>query len=130
MFKFKIAILFSIFGLQSCVVSKDLSKTLRFADDKSVSISQLKLQELQKMRKGKSCSYNFLMLPMFGSSSIIDAADKGGVNQIQLIGETGFWFFPFLRNCTIVYGDSPNINDVVISKSEIGRTVYTSNPTI
>jgi hypothetical protein len=100
--------------LTSCFAGKDLSKTLRFADDKSISVSQIKLQELQKMKKGKSCSYSFILIPMFGSSSVIDAADNGKINQVQLIGETGFWVFPFLRNCTIVYGDSPNLNEVVI----------------
>ena len=45
--KFKALILMLALALPSCFVSKDLSKTLRFADDKSVSVSQLKLQELQ-----------------------------------------------------------------------------------
>ncbi len=84
----------------------DLAKTLRYADNRPVGVENIKFQELQTMKHGKSCSYSFLyVLPVFGNSSIITAAENGDVNNVKLIGETGFWTFPFAQTCTVVYGN-------------------------
>ena len=91
--------------LSSCS-HKDLAKTLRYADNRPVGVENIRFQELQTMKHGKACGYNFLyILPIFGNSSILTAAEDGEVNNIKLIGETGFWTFPFSQNCTVVYGD-------------------------
>jgi len=42
---------------------------------------------------------------LIGDGSLITAAENGKVNTVQLIGETGKWYFPFNTNCTVVYGD-------------------------
>ena len=48
-------------------------------------------------------------MPVYGDGSIISAADQGNINNVELIGETGMWYFPFNKNCTIVYGDSERV---------------------
>jgi len=59
------------------------------------------------MKKGTSCTFNLLYIfPLFGDGSIISAAENGKINSVELIGETGYWYFPFSTDCTIVYGDS------------------------
>lgn len=96
--------LFLASTLASCV-SKDLAKTLQYSDNRPVSLEDIRFQELQKMKHGESCSYNLLyVIPIFGNSSLITAAQKGEVNVIKYVGETGFWTFPFSRTCTVVYG--------------------------
>ena len=84
----------------------DLAKTLRYNDNRPVALGDIQFQNLQKMNHGESCGYNFLyVLPIFGNSSILTAAQKGKVNNVKFIGETGFWTFPFNQVCTVVYGD-------------------------
>ena len=64
------------------------------------------------MKKGKACTVNLLyVIPLFGDGSIIRAAEKGKVNNVELIGETGWWYFPFCTVCTVVYGDKSAINE-------------------
>jgi hypothetical protein len=100
-----LAILLLSLGLASCS-HKDLAKNLRYADNRPVGVENIKFQELQTMKSGKSCSYSFLyIVPVFGNSSIITAAEKGKLNNVKLIGETGFWTFPFSQVCTVVYGN-------------------------
>ena len=98
--------------LFSCGVSKDLARTLRFADTgRTLGIDEISFKELKTMKKGQSCTWNLLFfIPIFGDGSIITAAEKGDINDIQLIGETGSWYGGFLnRTCTVVYGDNPNV---------------------
>jgi hypothetical protein len=100
-------------ALSSCGASKDLAKTLRFANNNNaVGVESIKFKELKRMKKGEACSWNFLFfIPMFGDGSIITAAENGDINNIQLIGETGFWYGGVVnKNCTVVYGD--NFNDM------------------
>ncbi len=97
--------------LSSCGSSKDLSKTLRFADNgRAVGLESIKFKELKQMKKGEACTWNlFFFIPMFGDGSIITAAEKGDINNVQLIGETGFWYGGVInKTCTVVYGDNPN----------------------
>jgi hypothetical protein len=95
-----------LLGLLTSCVTKDLAKTLQYSDNRPVSLEDIRFQELQKMKHGQSCSWNFLyFLPIFGNSSLITAAQNGEVNIIKYVGETGFWTFPFSRACTVVYGD-------------------------
>lgn len=102
--KFLIALLASIL-LSSCAY-KDMAKTLRYADNRPVGVENIKFKELQKMKRGRACSYSFLyLIPMFGDSSILSAAESGQINNVRLIGETGFWTFPFSQSCTVVYGE-------------------------
>ena len=102
---FKISLLLSLMTISSCAY-KDMSKNLRYADNRPVGVENIKFKELQKMKKGKACGYNLLyVLPVFGNSSLITSAENGEVNNVKLIGETGFWTFPFSRTCTVVYGD-------------------------
>lgn len=83
-----------------------MAKTLRYADNRPVGVENIKFQDLQKMKHGEACGYDFLyFIPLFGNTSIISAAEAGKINNVRLIGETGFWTFPFSRNCTKVYGD-------------------------
>ncbi len=96
--------------LCSCAATKDLSKTLRYADNKPVGVENIRFQELNTMKRGDACTWNFLyVIPIMGDSSIITAADDGKVNTVQLIGETGRWFFPFNKSCTVVFGDKQSI---------------------
>ena len=95
-----------LLGLLTSCVTKDLAKTLQYSDNRSVSLEDIRFKELQKMKNGQACSWNFLyFLPVFGNSSLITAAQNGEVNIIKYVGETGFWTFPFSRSCTVVYGD-------------------------
>lgn len=95
----------SLLLISSCAY-KDMSKNLRYADNRPVGVENIRFQELQTMKHGKACGYNFLyVLPVFGNSSLITAAENGEVNNVKLIGETGFWTFPFSRTCTVVYGN-------------------------
>ena len=108
-----ICLILSYLILTSCGTSKDLAKTLRFADGGKVFGSdQIGFKELKKMKKGESCTYHlFFFIPIFGDGSIITAAEKGDINNVQLIGETGFWYGGFFnKNCTVVYGDNPEIS--------------------
>jgi hypothetical protein len=91
-----------------CVTTKDLAQTLRYADNKPVGVENIRFVDLQKMRRGKACTVNMLFfLPIYGDGSLITAAEDGKINTVQLIGETGKWYFPFNTNCTVVYGDKP-----------------------
>lgn len=95
-------------ALLACVSCshKDLARTLRYSDNRPVSVDEIRFQELQKMKHGESCGYNLLYtIPIFGDASIIRAAQKGEVNKVSYIGETGFWTFPFSQTCTVVYGE-------------------------
>ena len=97
--------------LSSCGASKDLAKTLRFADNnRAVGVESIKFKELKRMKKGEACTWNlFFFIPMFGDGSIITAAESGDINNVQLIGETGFWYGGVVnKNCTVVYGDNSN----------------------
>lgn len=93
-------------SLSGCVTTKDLAHTLRYADNKPVGVENIRFVDLQKMKRGDACTLNFLyFLPIYGDGSLITAADDGKINTVQLIGETGKWYFPFNTNCTVVYGD-------------------------
>lgn len=111
----KIAILFTLSSLLfSCGVSKDLARTLRFADTgRTLGVDEIAFKELKTMKKGQACTWNLLFfIPIFGDGSIITAAEKGDINDVQLIGETGSWYGGFLnRTCTVVYGDNPAVLD-------------------
>jgi hypothetical protein len=94
-----------------CVTTKDLAQTLRYADNKPVGVENIRFVDLQKMRRGKACTVNMLFfLPIYGDGSLITAAEDGKINTVQLIGETGKWYFPFNTNCTVVYGDKPEVS--------------------
>lgn len=90
-------------------VTKDLAQTLRYADGRSVGVKNINFKELQTRKRGEACTWNILFfVPMYGDGSIITAADNGNINNVELVGETGIWYFPFNKNCTVVYGDSKN----------------------
>ena len=96
-------------------VSKDISHTLRYADGTVVGVHSVDYQDLQTRPKGEACTWNLLFaFPLFGDGSVITAANNGSVNDVDLIAETGVWYFPFNKNCTVVYGQAPG-----------SRTVYT-----
>lgn len=100
-----LVILLGLFFVSSCAY-KDMARNLRYSDNRPVGVENIKFQKLQTMKHGKACGYNFLyILPVFGNSSIITAAENGEVDNVKLIGETGFWTFPFSKTCTVVYGD-------------------------
>jgi len=106
--------LFVILALMSsiagCANTKDLAKTLRYANNTPVGAENIKFIELDKMRRGTACTLNLLyFIPLFGDGSIIAAADEGKINNVELIGETGRWYFPFSSNCTVVFGDKSAI---------------------
>ncbi len=100
-----------ILAMVSCIAgcattTKDLAKTLRYANDTPVGADNIKFIELDKMKRGTACTLNLLyFIPLFGDGSIIAAADEGQINTVELIGETGRWYFPFSTNCTVVFGD-------------------------
>jgi hypothetical protein len=97
-------------ALMGCTPTKDLARTLRYANNKPVGVDNIRFVDLQKMKRGEACTVNLLyVLPLWGDGSLITAADKGDINTVQLIGETGKWYFPFNTNCTIVYGDKPAV---------------------
>ena len=95
-------------ALAGCAtVTKDLAKTLRYADGPYVGVKNIEFKELQTRKRGEACTWNLLFLvPMYGDGSIISAADQGNINNVELVGETGLWYFPVNKNCTVVYGDS------------------------
>jgi TRL (tRNA-associated locus)-like protein len=93
-------------GIAGCANTKDLAKTLRYANNTPVGAENIKFVELNNMKRGTTCTVNLLyFLPLFGDGSIIAAADEGKVNTVELIGETGRWYFPLSTNCTVVFGD-------------------------
>ena len=93
-------------SLCACVTTKDLAHTLRYADNKPVRFEDIRFADMQQMKHGRACTLNLLyFLPIYGDGSIITAADAGDINTVQLIGETGKWYFPFNTNCTVVFGD-------------------------
>lgn len=101
-----LAILLMASALIGCVSTKDLAKTLRYANNTPVGADNIKFIELDRMKRGTACTVNLLyFIPLFGDGSIIAAADDGKINTVELIGETGRWYFPFSTNCTVVFGD-------------------------
>jgi len=107
-----IAIIVVVFCVSGCASTKDLAKTLRYADNSPVGVSNIKFIDLDSMKKGTSCTFNLLyFIPLFGDGSIISAAEDGKINTVELIGETGYWYFPFSTDCTVVYGDSSRNSD-------------------
>jgi hypothetical protein len=89
-----------------CATTKDLAQTLRYADNRPVGVANIKFVDLEHMKRGTACTWNLaFVLPVYGDGSIITAADAGRINTVQLIGETGKWFGPVSRNCTVVFGD-------------------------
>ncbi len=103
----KSLIALSLLITASCAHTKDLEKTLKLSDNTPIDISKLNFVELQKMKSGESCMYNLLFFRVYGDSSVIEAAKNGGINNVQIIGEKGYWIFPLTKKCTIVYGDAP-----------------------
>ena len=104
----KLAALIIVMALSACsTVTKDLAQTLRYADGKTLGVSNIDFKQLQTRAKGEACTWKLLFaLPIYGDGSIITAADRGKVDNVELIGETGVWYFPFNKNCTVVYGES------------------------
>jgi|GEM_PF-1456758 len=93
-------------SITGCANTKDLAKTLRYADNTPVGAENIKFIELDQMKRGTTCTLNLLyFIPLLGDGSIIAAADEGKLNNVELIGETGRWYFPFSTNCTVVFGD-------------------------
>ena len=89
----------------SCVY-KDLSSSLHYAYNKDeIGVENIKFQELRDMRTAKSCNYNALYIFQIGHASITEAAKKADINKILLMGESGFWTFPFSKTCVVVYGN-------------------------
>ena len=90
----------------ACVNTKDLARPLHYADNKPVGVENIRFVELEHMKRGKACTVNFLyVVPLYGDGSVITAADNGQINNVQLIGETGHWYFPLNTDCTVVFGD-------------------------
>ena|ERR1700741_3866583 len=88
--------------------TKDLALTLRYADNRPVGVDNIRFVDLKKMKRGDACTVNLLwFVPLYGDGSLLTAAAAGDINTVQLIGETGKWYFPFNTNCTVVYGDKP-----------------------
>ena len=105
-----------LFFLGSCGNTRDLAETLRFSGSKSaVGVDQINFKDLKQMKKGEACTWHlFFIIPIFGDGSIITAAEKAGINNVQLIGQTGFWYGGVVnKNCTVVYGDNPNLNSII-----------------
>lgn len=100
-------VFFVIFFISGCgTAQKDLARTLRYSNNAPVGVSNIDFQDLKKMKRGDACTWNiFYFLPLFGDGSIITAADNGDISTVELIGETGYWFFPFSKNCTVTFGD-------------------------
>ena len=105
-----IVILVLLLAISGCIPTRDLAKSLRYSNNDPVGVENIKFIDLNKMKKGKACTVNLLyVIPLFGDGSIIRAAENGKVNTIELIGETGWWYFPFCTVCTVVYGDKSAI---------------------
>ncbi len=107
-----VPILFSLL-VSGCYINyKDLAKTLRHSDNSQADIGEIGMKGLKTMKRGESCTYTLLyFIPIYGDSSVLTAADKGNINHVRYYGETGYWFFPFTRECTLVFGDS--LNDII-----------------
>ena len=102
-------LLFAIMISGCATVTKDLAQTLRYSDGKVVGVKNINFKELQSRKRGEACTWNILFfIPMYGDGSIITAADNGDINNVELVGETGIWYFPFNKNCTVVFGYSNN----------------------
>jgi hypothetical protein len=98
------------------IAGKDMATNLRYANNKPVGIENIKFKDLMKMRRGDAYTKNFLyFFPIYGDGSIITAATNGGVNSVQLVGETEHWYGPFSSNCTVVFGDKDGVgvDDVI-----------------
>lgn len=90
-----------------CASTNDLAQTLRYSDNNPVGVENIEFRELNTMKRGEACTWNiFYFLPLQGDGSIITAANNGDINNVELIGKTGSWYFPFSRNCTVVFGDN------------------------
>jgi len=91
-----------------CAATNDLAQTLRYSDNNPVGVDNIEFRELNTMIRGEACTWNiFYFIPLQGDGSIITAANSADINNVELIGKTGYWYFPFSRNCTVVFGDSP-----------------------
>ena len=93
-----------------CTVSscsyKDIASNLRYSDNKKVGVADINFKELQAMKKGQSCGYNFLyFFPIFDNRSMIAATSDGDITNVKFIGETRLLVFPFSRNCSVVFGN-------------------------
>ena len=105
-----IVILVILSAISGCIPTKDLAKTLRYSNNDPIGVENIKFVELDTMRMGKACTFNLLyIIPLYGDGSIIRAADNGKINTVELIGKTGWWYFPFNTNCTVVFGDKSAI---------------------
>lgn len=104
----------AVVAITGCAsVTKDISHTLRYADGTIVGIHNVDYQDLQARPRGEACTWNLLFaFPLFGDGSVITAANNGSVNDVDLVGETGVWYFPFNKNCTVVYGQAPGSRKV------------------
>ena len=97
-----------IMAMAGCASTGDLAKTLRYADNRPVGVDKIQFTDLNKMNRGEACTINiFYIFPLWGDGSILTAAAAADINNVQLIGQTDRWYFPFSRNCTVVYGDKP-----------------------
>lgn len=106
----KWAVVMLMSALAGCATTKDLAKTLRYSDNNPVGVRNIQFVDLQNMKRGTACTVNlFYLLPVWGDGSIISAADSGKINNVQLIGETGRWYFPFNTDCTVVFGDGKGV---------------------
>lgn len=103
----KMIVVLTLLFMSGCAtVTKDLAKTLRYAEGKAVGVKNIDFKELKTRKRGEACTWNvFYFLPIYGDGSIISAAENGNINNVELIGETGLWYFPVNKNCTVVFGD-------------------------
>ncbi len=91
--------------LTSCI-NKDPSRSLRYSYSESdkVGVQNIKFEDLRGMKSGEACSYKMLYVLPIGDNSIMTAANNGTVNSVVYIAKSGFWTFPFSKDCTVVYG--------------------------
>lgn len=119
-------ILFLILSLflQSCY-NTDLMSDLIYANSEKtkVDISTIDFNALRNVKRGESCIRHFLLFPIYGSDSIVDASDKAEISKVGMYGHQTRWFFPMHDTCVIVFESNDKVFDKKLSnKMNIVKT--------
>lgn len=92
-------IVLSLFVVSSC--------SYKFTPSTSamINVTDYEIGDLNKLKRGESCSKTILFFPEVDSStSVIDAMKDGGISKIKMIDRSFFYAFFYSKTCTIVHG--------------------------
>ncbi len=71
----------------------------------SNNLSELNVKQIGSYKRGETCTFSVLSIGPFGNSSIIETAEKGGINKIIFVDTVIKNRILYKNICLVVYGN-------------------------